>query len=73
MAKKSTKKSTESQIKASLKYQRKFAHVSINMDRDLREEVARYCEENGTSLQKLVNDYLGQLVSWDPGEKNSAK
>ena len=57
------KKYAESRARANLKYQRKFAHVSINVPRDVREKAAEYCDQHGTSLNKLINEYLEALVN----------
>lgn len=57
-----TLKTSEARRRANLKYQRKFVHASINMPRELREKLNEYCDENGTSVQRLVLDYLESLV-----------
>ena len=60
---KEKKKSSEALKRAVLKYQQKFVHASINIDRDLRDRVNEYCRENETSMTKLITEYLERLVN----------
>ena len=57
------KKISEAQKRAMKKYQQKFVHATFNIDRDLRDKVNEYCVANGTSMGKVITQYLERLVS----------
>ena len=54
---------TEAQRRAMAKYQKKFVHTGINFEREFRDKVSAYCDRHGTSLGRLVTEYLEKLLA----------
>lgn len=64
---------TEAQKAAMMRYQRKFVHTAINIEREKRDRIQEYCKRHNTSLTTLLNEFLDGLLEKEALEKNSAK